>query len=102
MSGQVFLSGVVASEQDKQIIENEVRNTPGVSQVYSDLHVATQPTSETPPPPPQPVLRPDVEVEAGPHHHRRHHSQPGLKRQAMPRRRFSLRLLDQMPSRPDA
>ncbi len=66
MSGQVFLSGVVASEQDKQIIENEVRNTPGVSQVYSDLHVATQPTSETPPPPPQPVLRPDIEVEAVP------------------------------------
>jgi osmotically-inducible protein OsmY len=64
MAGQVYLSGVVASELDKQIIENEARNTPGVSQVFSDLRVATQTqtqaTSETPPPPPEPVLRPDV------------------------------------------
>ena len=62
MAGQVYLSGVVASELDKQIIEDEARNTPGVTQVFSDLRVATQtqPTSETPPPPPEPVLRPDV------------------------------------------
>ena len=34
MAGQVHLSGVVASLLDKQIIEDEARNTPGVSQVY--------------------------------------------------------------------
>src|SRR5271166_3002454 len=58
LAGQVHLSGVVASELDKQIIEDEARNTPGVSQVFSELRVATQTqqTSETPPPPP--VLRP--------------------------------------------
>ena len=68
MAGQVHLSGVVASELDKQIIEDEAGNTPGVSQVFSDLHVAaqTQPTSETPPPPPQPVLRPDVQDRPNP------------------------------------
>ena len=62
MAGQVHLSGVVASELDKQVIEDEARNMPGVSQVFSDLRVATQTqsTSETPPPPPEPVLRPDV------------------------------------------
>lgn len=58
VAGQVHLSGVVASELDKQIIEDEARNTPGVSQVFSELRVATQQTSEAPPPPPQPVLRP--------------------------------------------
>jgi hypothetical protein len=60
VSGQVHLSGVVASELDKQIIEDEARNTPGVSQVFSDLRVATPPTSEAPPPPPRPVLPPDI------------------------------------------
>jgi len=66
MAGQVHLSGVVASELDKQVIEDEARNTPGVSQVFSELRVATQPTSETPPPPPQPVLRPDVQERPNP------------------------------------
>lgn len=66
MSGQVHLSGVVASELDKQIIEDEARNTPGVSQVFSELRVASQPTSETPPPRPEPVLRPDVQVRPNP------------------------------------
>ena len=37
--GQVFLSGVVASEEDRRIIESEARNTPGVSRVYSELLV---------------------------------------------------------------
>ena len=68
VAGQVHLSGVVASELDKQVIEDEARNTPGVSQVFSELRVRTQPTSETPPPPPQPVLRPDVQVRPNPPH----------------------------------
>ena len=70
MAGQVYLSGVVASELDKQVIENEARNTPGVAQVFSDLRVATQtqPTSATPPPPPEPVLRPDVQERPNPPH----------------------------------
>ena len=66
MAGQVFLNGVVASELDKQVIEDEARNTPGVSHVYSELRVATQPTSETPPPPPEPVLRTDVQDRPNP------------------------------------
>ncbi len=70
VAGQVHLSGVVASELDKQIIEDEARNTPGVSQVFSELRVATQTqqTSETPPPPPEPVLRPDVQDRPNPPH----------------------------------
>src|SRR5437763_1156778 len=63
MSGQVFLSGVVATEADKRTIEEEARNTPGVSQVHSDIRVQ-QGGSDTPPPPPQPVLR--VEPESKP------------------------------------
>jgi hypothetical protein len=63
MSGQVYLSGVVATEADKRIIEEEARNTPGVSQVHSEIRVQ-QGGSDTPPPPPQPVLR--VEPEAKP------------------------------------
>jgi hypothetical protein len=66
VAGQVHLSGVVASELDKQIIEDEARNTPGVSQVFSDLKVASRQTSETPPPPPQPVLRSDTHERANP------------------------------------
>ncbi len=66
MAGQVHLSGVVASELDKQVIEDEARNTPGVSQVFSELRVATQPTSEAPPPPPEPVLRPGMPVRPNP------------------------------------
>jgi hypothetical protein len=61
MSGQVFLSGVVATEADKRIIEEEARNTPGVSQVHSDIRVQ-QGGSDTPPPPPQPVLRNEPEA----------------------------------------
>jgi hypothetical protein len=57
-AGQVFLSGIVASERDRQIIENEARNTPGVSKVISELRVASQ-DSDTPPPPPQPYVRPE-------------------------------------------
>jgi osmotically-inducible protein OsmY len=71
IAGQVHLSGVVASELDKQIIEDEARNTPGVSQVFSELRVAgqpaaPQPTSATPPPPPEPVLPPGVKDKPNP------------------------------------
>ncbi len=65
MAGQVFLSGVVASDEDRQIIEAEARNTPGVSRVISELLVAA-PTSEAPPPPPQPILRPEPEIRPAP------------------------------------
>jgi hypothetical protein len=61
MAGQVFLSGVVASEEDRRIIEEEARNTPGVTCVFSELRVAPQ-SSKTPPPPPRPVVRPEPEV----------------------------------------
>jgi hypothetical protein len=61
MAGQVHLSGVVASEEDRRIIEEEARNTPGVSRVISELRVEPR-RSETPPPPPQPVLRDEPEV----------------------------------------
>jgi osmotically-inducible protein OsmY len=61
MSGQVHLSGVVASEQDRRIIEDEARNTPGVSRVISELRVESH-RSDTPPPPPQPALRDEPEV----------------------------------------
>lgn len=63
-AGQVFLSGVVASEQDRQIIESEARNTPGVTRVISELRVAAT-NSETPPPPPQPIVRPETEISPG-------------------------------------
>ena len=68
MAGQVHLSGVVASELDKQVIEDEARNTPGATQVFSELRVAaqTRQTSETPPPPPEPVLRPAVRERPNP------------------------------------
>ncbi|MDR3620195.1 MAG: BON domain-containing protein [Paludisphaera borealis] len=51
-AGQVFLSGVVASEQDKRTIEQEARLSPGVTRVFNELQVASR---TTPPPPPQPI-----------------------------------------------
>jgi osmotically-inducible protein OsmY len=62
--GQVFLSGVVASEADRKLIEEEARNTPGVSQVYSELRVASR-ANDPPPPPPQPYIRPEGPVRPG-------------------------------------
>jgi hypothetical protein len=56
VAGQVFLSGIVASEEDRRIIEEEARNTPGVSRVFSEIRVEAI-HSDTPPPPPQPVIR---------------------------------------------
>jgi osmotically-inducible protein OsmY len=57
MAGQVFLKGIVASEEDRRIIEDEARNTPGVNSVVSELQVAA-PVSESPPPPPEPYVQP--------------------------------------------
>lgn len=59
-AGQVFLSGVVASEEDRRVIEAEARNTPGVSRVFSELQVAPQRLG-TPPPPPQAYVPPQPE-----------------------------------------
>jgi hypothetical protein len=61
MAGQVFLSGVVASDEDRRIIEDEAKNTPGVSRVISELQVAA-PSEVPPPPPPQPYVQPSPEL----------------------------------------
>ncbi|MDG3004046.1 BON domain-containing protein [Paludisphaera mucosa] len=58
--GQVSLSGVVASEEDKRMIEQEARKAPGVTRVSSDLRVASR---ETPPPPPQPLDGKPIELQ---------------------------------------
>src|SRR5262249_15154287 len=69
-AGQVFLSGVVASDDIRLMIERDARSTPGVTRVFSELRVADagggQPpplpraaspgNPQTPPPPPSPVL----------------------------------------------
>ncbi|WP_337173668.1 BON domain-containing protein [Paludisphaera sp.] len=49
--GQVHLSGVAASEEDKRRIEEEAMRTPGVTRVSSELKVLDR---ATPPPPPLP------------------------------------------------
>ncbi|WP_165251421.1 BON domain-containing protein [Paludisphaera soli] len=58
--GQVSLSGVVASEEDKRLIEQEAMSVPGVTRVASDLRVASR---ESPPPPPQPVDGRPIELQ---------------------------------------
>jgi hypothetical protein len=62
MSGQVFLRGVVASEEARRVIEEEARNTPGVTRVFSELQVQAGPSTETPPPPPRPYLPSEPQV----------------------------------------
>lgn len=57
--GQVHLSGVVASEEDKRLIEQEAMQAPGVTRVSSDLKVLDR---TTPPPPPQPYDGKPVET----------------------------------------
>jgi osmotically-inducible protein OsmY len=62
--GQVFLRGVVASEQVAREIEQTAWSVPGVSRVVTQLHVkprhANTPDQQEPPPPPQPVaMQPD-------------------------------------------
>ncbi|HKI19181.1 MAG TPA: BON domain-containing protein [Isosphaeraceae bacterium] len=57
--GQVFLSGVVASEEARREIEQTARSVPGVTRVESQFQVQPRRAeSETPPPPPQPMLGP--------------------------------------------
>lgn len=58
--GQVSLSGVAATEQDKRLIEEEARRVPGVTRVMSSIQVASR---MTPPPPPQPYDGRPVQLE---------------------------------------
>ncbi len=58
-SGQVFLRGVVASEEVRREIEETARSVPGVTRVESQFEVQPRRAEgEMPPPPPQPVLAP--------------------------------------------
>ena len=60
-TGQVFLRGVVASEEAAREIEQTAWSVPGVSRVVTQLQVRPRhaergrPSEEPPPPPPQPV-----------------------------------------------
>ena len=73
--GQVFLRGVVASEEVAREIEQTAWSVPGVSRVVTQLQVKPRPAESAghrePPPPPQPVsVQPDgpmvpPQVEAG-------------------------------------
>jgi len=57
--GQVFLSGVVASEEARREIEETARSVPGVTRVESRFQVQPRrATGAMPPPPPQPLLGP--------------------------------------------
>jgi osmotically-inducible protein OsmY len=58
-AGQVFLSGEVATENDRRVIEQEARSVPGVSRVSSEIRVASR---TEPPPPPQPIDASTTEV----------------------------------------
>lgn len=58
--GQVSLSGLAATEEDKRLIEAEARRAPGVTRVTSNIQVASR---MTPPPPPQPYDGRPVEIE---------------------------------------
>jgi len=58
--GQVSLSGLVGSEEDKRLIEQEAMSVPGVTRVASDLQVVDR---RTPPPPPRPVDGRPVELD---------------------------------------
>ena len=59
-SGQVFLRGVVASEEAAREIEETARSVPGVTRVVSQLTVKPRPADmagrDEPPPLPQPAL----------------------------------------------
>jgi osmotically-inducible protein OsmY len=59
-SGQIFLRGVVASEEAAREILEAARSVPGVRNVQSELQVVPRraPEGEEPPPPPEPAIRP--------------------------------------------
>jgi len=64
-SGQIFLRGVVASEEAAREIVEAARSVPGVSRVESDLQVVPRraPAEESPPPPPEPAIKPPAPPE---------------------------------------
>ena len=53
-AGEVLLSGVAVSEEDRRRIEEDARTTPGVTRVYSELKVAAE-DHPLPPPKTQPI-----------------------------------------------
>jgi BON domain len=53
-AGQVFLRGVVASEEVRREIEEEARSVPGVTRVESQFQVQPRRVEGDPPPPPVP------------------------------------------------
>jgi osmotically-inducible protein OsmY len=59
-SGQIFLRGVVASEEAAREIIEAARSVPGVSRVESDLQVVPRRAEgeEMPPPAPEPAIKP--------------------------------------------
>lgn len=59
--GTVTLSGPVASEQDRQLIDSLARNTPGVAKVIDQMQPGLAPTS-TPGQPPRVYVVPPIEV----------------------------------------
>src|SRR5262249_47761654 len=65
-AGQVFLRGVVASEEVAREIEQTAWSVPGVSRVVTQFQVRPRrveaPTPEVPPPPPQPVVTPSPDA----------------------------------------
>lgn len=58
--GQVSLSGLAATDEDKRLIEEEARRAPGVTRVMSDIQVVSR---MAPPPPPQPYDGRPVELQ---------------------------------------
>jgi len=68
-AGQVFLRGVVTSEEAGREIEETARSVPGVTRVDSQLQVQVVPRraeAEDIPPPPEPMLRPPSPERAAP------------------------------------
>ena len=60
-AGQVFLRGIVTSEEAAREIEAAARSVPGVTRVESNLQLQVMPRraedADAPPPPPEPMVR---------------------------------------------